>query len=612
MPTAHPDGLSQSRDNAQSHLLSERNTHGHWEGELSSSALSTATAITALFLVDSNSHRSAIDTGLRWLADHQNDDGGWGDTSISFSNISTTLLVWSAFGLAGNSPELKKNTNAAENWVRGYVGSLEPDAIAEKVKARYGRDRTFSVPILMACAIGNRLGDDRKKAWKRVMALPFELAAFPRNWFAALRLPVVSYALPALIAIGFARYYHAPPVPPVRWWRRAAWKKASRLLAEIQPPNGGFLEATPLTSFVSMALASAGQKDHPVVRKGVEFLLSSVRPDGSWPIDTNLATWGTTLSVKALYAGGESALDSKDAGAVRDWLLGQHYTETHPYTNAPPGGWAWTDLPGGVPDADDTPGAMLALRHLRDSSSREACLRAAILGALWLARVQNRNGGIPTFCRGWGKLPFDRSSPDLTAHTLRAWDAWRDDFDPGTIEKLKKPTANALRFLAECQDEDGAWTPLWFGNQHVPGETNRTYGTAHVLVALAGHPDKDTNKHDLPSMCSRAAGWLSEAQNADGGWGGDTKVEPSSLEETALAVEALSTFVLANPPTGTDHLVAAIRNGTEFLISHTGGGNEFPVAPIGFYFAKLWYHERLYPVVWTLSALNHAGRVFQR
>ena len=43
-----------------------------------------------------------------------------------------------------------------------------------------------------------------------------------------------------------------------------------------------------------------------------------------------------------------------------DWLLGQQYRDVHPYTNADPGGWAWTDLSGGVPDADDTPGAVLA------------------------------------------------------------------------------------------------------------------------------------------------------------------------------------------------------------------------------------------------------------
>jgi squalene-hopene/tetraprenyl-beta-curcumene cyclase len=26
--------------------------------------------------------------------------------------------------------------------------------------------------------------------------------------------------------------------------------------------------------------------------------------------------------------------------------------------------------------------------------------------------------------------------------------------------------------------------------------------------------------------------------------------------------------------------------------------------PIGFYFAKLWYFERLYPLIWTTGALG--------
>src|SRR5690606_25599498 len=41
-------------------------------------------------------------------------------------------------------------------------------------------------------------------------------------------------------------------------------------------------------------------------------------------------------------------------------------------------------------------------------------------GVTWLLDLQNRDGGWPTFCRGWGKLPFDRSSPDITAHCMRA------------------------------------------------------------------------------------------------------------------------------------------------------------------------------------------------
>ena len=81
------------------------------------------------------------------------------------------------------------------------MGSLDPVVMAEKIAARYGRDRTFSVPILMTGALGGRLGNERE-GWRRVLALPFELAAVPQRFFAWARMPVVSYALPALIAIG--------------------------------------------------------------------------------------------------------------------------------------------------------------------------------------------------------------------------------------------------------------------------------------------------------------------------------------------------------------------------------------------------------------------------
>src|SRR5262249_43471540 len=139
------------------------------------------------------------------------------------------------------------------------------------------------------------------------------------------------------------------------------------------------------------------------------------------PIDTNLATWVTTLSINALG----SDLPAEAIEPLRDWLLGQQYTHIHPYTNADPGGWAWTDLPGGVPDADDTSGAILALLALGaagDATINEAATR----GIGWLLDLQNRDGGWPTFCRGWGALPFDRSGPDLTAHLLRALARWSE------------------------------------------------------------------------------------------------------------------------------------------------------------------------------------------
>jgi squalene-hopene/tetraprenyl-beta-curcumene cyclase len=258
-----------------------------------------------------------------------------------------------------------------------------------------------------------------EQAWRIVRQLPFELAALPHQFYGALRLPVVSYALPALIAIGQVRHHFRPTRNPLtRALRNLTKSKTLEILTAIQPENGGFLEATPLTSFVTMSLAGMGLVEHPVTQRGIEFLVQSARTDGSWPIDTNLATWLTTLSVNALLPGPELA--DKDRRRIIEWLLRQQYRVEHPYTHAAPGGWAWTNLPGGVPDADDTAGAVLALRGLNPQVD-EGTLRAASAGIVWLLDLQNRDGGIPTFCRGWGTLPFDRSSPDLTAHALRAW-----------------------------------------------------------------------------------------------------------------------------------------------------------------------------------------------
>jgi len=566
--------VSRALRTASDALVAEMNGEGHWTGELSSSALSTATAIVALRAVDAEKHAGLIRGGERWLRENQNADGGWGDTTRSKSNISTTALCWAALG---------GTDEKASAWLtRASGGATLPAAIA----ARYGKDRTFSVPILMHLAICGQVG------WREVMALPFELAALPHQFFGALQLPVVSYALPALIAIGQAIHHHAPSRNPLAWFvRTMARGRTLRVLESIQPDNGGFLEATPLTSFVTMALASTGLRDHRVIRKGVTFLVNSVGPDGSWPIDTNLATWVSTMSVKALPA---DALKPEQKYALRDWLLGQQYRVEHPYTHAAPGGWAWTDLPGGVPDADDTPGALLALLRLAlvDAPTRQA----GEVGVQWLLGLQNRDGGIPTFCRGWGALPFDRSSPDLTAHTLRAWAAWLPHLSESTRARVQRAIPRALGFLIKSQRADGSWLPLWFGNEHAADDENPVYGTAHVLAAL--HALDEAGLPHAANARTRGEDFLASHQLTDGGWSGAAN-GPASVEETALAVEALA---------GTRH-VGVTDRGVAWLVERVESGAWREPAPIGFYFAKLWYHERLYPLIWTVGALRVAGGV---
>ncbi len=343
-----------------------------------------------------------------------------------------------------------------------------------------------------------------------------------------------------------------------------------------------------------MSLAGMGLARHAVAEQGLRFLIDSVRPDGSWPIDTNLATWVTTLSINALD---DQSLTSEQAETLLGWILNQQYRRVHPYTQAAPGGWAWTNLSGGVPDADDTPGAVLAVIKLaglvrpanRWTAQINDSLRAAVK---WLLDLQNRDGGWPTFCRGWGALPFDRSSNDLTAHAIRALDAARR-FDPGVGDaaRIEGAIQKGFSFLRRNQSPDGAWRPLWFGNQHAADDENPVYGTSKVLQMA-----RDLGLRSNLDV-SRAVSWLAGVQNPDGGWGGAPGC-PSSIEETALATEALLAFPA--------QAGRAVERGLSCLCQSIRAGDFRNASPIGFYFAKLWYFERLYPMIFTASALNRA------
>jgi len=120
----------------------------------------------------------------------------------------------------------------------------------------------------------------------------------------------------------------------------------------------------------------------------------------------------------------------------------------------------------------------------------------------------------------------------------------------------------------------------------MPDDANPYYGTAKVLLALA------ETKKETP-MTHNGLRYLIGSQNMDGSWG-------NSIEETAVVVQALSEF--ADRP----EVATVYHRGLNGLLDAVESDRFLQASPIGLYFAKLWYYEDLYPIIFTASALRQA------
>ncbi|HEV7813530.1 MAG TPA: squalene--hopene cyclase [Janthinobacterium sp.] len=312
--------------------------------------------------------------------------------------------------------------------------------------------------------------------------------------------------------------------------------------------------------------------------------------------------WDTALACHALLEVGgtrASAAAARGLAWLRPLQVLDHYGDwavRRPQLR--PGGWAFQYANPHYPDVDDTAVVVMALHRASGSggTDREAIARAVE----WVAGMQSTNGG-------WGAFEPDNTHFHLNNIPFADHGAL---LDPPTVDVSARclsmlaqlagaadgPVAQAaLAYILSEQEANGSWFGRW--------GTNYIYGTWSALCALsaAGLPAS------TPAI-RRAADWLLEIQNEDGGWGedGDSyradyrghEPAPSTASQTAWALLGLMAAGAAASP--------AVARGIAYLArTQLDDGNwpEEHFTAVGFprvFYLRYHGYARYFPL-WALA-----------
>jgi energy-coupling factor transport system substrate-specific component len=196
--------------------------------------------------------------------------------------------------------------------------------------------------------------------------------------------------------------------------------------------------------------------------------------------------------------------------------------------------------------------------------------------ANWLESVQNSDGG-------FGSSPGDESSAAITGWAMLGLEA--ADRNPLDVTRGGSSPVDFLRSnLAEVSSSgDLARTIVALEGA---GVNPRSFGGKNLVAGLLGHRADNGSFQGWPGTTSfsvialRIAGatgglegtlaWLSDAQNADGGWG-DLPKPPSNADVTGSAMQALPDTEAGNR--GLTYLRNHQRPGGGYAIGDTGEVN---------------------------------------
>jgi squalene-hopene/tetraprenyl-beta-curcumene cyclase len=567
LPTDPLDSVEAAIGRAAEALTKAQREDGHWVFELEADATIPSEYILLRHYLgepDDLELEAAIGRYLRRI---QGGHGGWPLYQDGAFDISATVKAYYALKMIGDDIDAPHMARArAEILKRGGAGAS--NVFTRIQLALFGAGKWSVIPEmpveLMLAPKNFPINLYRMSYWARTVIVPLLVLAAKR--------PVARNPRGVKVDELYAPGRHIlKRALPGKWvWEtgfgaldivlkrgRRFWPKKLRQRAiqacvdfVVERLNGedGLGAIYPaMANSVMMFDALGYAPDHPhraIARTSVEKLLVR-REDGEVYCQPCVSpVWDTALAAHAmLEAGGDAA----EASAVRglDWLKPRQildvkgdWQETRP--DVRPGGWAFQYGNDHYPDLDDTAVVVMAMDRARPALG-DRYDEAIDRGVEWNVGLQSHDGGYAAFDADnthfyLNDIPFadhgallDPPTADVTARVVSMLAQVGEPLDSPRM-------VAALDWLKRDQHPEGSWWGRW--------GVNYIYGTWSVLCALNAAGIDPANQ-----MMRRAARWLIQIQNADGGWGESCdsydlarkghEAAPSNASQTAWALLGL-------------------------------------------------------------------------
>jgi squalene-hopene/tetraprenyl-beta-curcumene cyclase len=558
--------------------------------------------------------RSKIDKSLRTLLEGQLPDGGWNIYPGGPSEVNATARAYVALKIGGYAPEHPAMSRARERVM--CLGGLQATNSYTKINLSllglFPRRFAPTVPPELVLMPGNLMYEI--SSWSRAIVVPLSIV----------QATGVQRSTPGSITVEELYVPNKKLVLPKRdrlsgvfnradkllklWERRGlkeirakAIREAEKWMLDHMRFSEGLGAIYPSMMYAIMAMDALGyDRDHPdFVETLRQFEALIVEDDSRLEFQPSLSpVWDTAI---AMFALGEVRADEPARlSLAADWLMDREVRRKGDWSikrpELQPGGWPFQFANEFYPDIDDTAMVLLALQHARasDPERQERVERRAIQ---WLLGMQSSDGGWAAFdvdnnWRVLSKVPFadhnamlDPTCPDITGRVLEALCRRGYTAEHPTI-------ARAVQYLLTHQKPEGCWYGRW--------GVNYTYGTFLALRGL-----RASGVAAAASATRRAAKWLREVQNQDGGWGESCASYEKHAFVAAGSSPSQTAWALLGLEAAGDTTSRAVSRGVAWLLHHQNArGNWTEDLMTGTGFPNVFYLTyRLYPHYFPLLAL---------